>query len=131
MPGTDENRGNHQFGHRIADAEVDGLRSDWSSPAHHLDHLVAEAENTVGITPHHATGIGGHQSASLPEKERSAKKFLQFAHLRTEGRRGDVDGVGGRFDSALRGHGEKVAQVVVVELNIHSVFTNDYFDSST
>jgi hypothetical protein len=38
-----------------------------------------------------------------------------------------MQGVGSRLDTSFRGNGEEVAEMVVVELEIHAVFTNIFY----
>jgi hypothetical protein len=38
-----------------------------------------------------------------------------------------MQGSGGRLDAPLRGNGEEVAEMVIVQLQIHSVFPNIFY----
>ncbi len=122
VAGADDDGRDEQLRHGIADPEVHRLRSDGRAPPHHLDHFITQIEHALRVAPHDPARVGRDELAPLAEEKRRRQEFLQLAHLRTESRRGNTESPGRRRDSALRRHGEKVAEVVVIELEMYSVF---------
>ena len=92
-----------------------------------LDHLVAKIHDPFGISPDDPSRLGEMHAPALATEQRRPKKVLQLAHLSAQRRRGDVNDFRCSLDPALRRDREEVAEVVIIQLQVHSNFTNDIF----
>ncbi len=118
LPSSAHEVGGEGFGHAVDDAQMNGARSGGFAAIDDFGHFIAEFENALGVAADDAAGVVEHHFASFAHKQRGAELFLQGADLGAQGRRGDMQRARGLFESARPGYGQKVAQVMVVELCI-------------
>ncbi|MBE7499499.1 MAG: HAD-IC family P-type ATPase [Verrucomicrobiales bacterium] len=105
----------HQLGKRVRHAHVEpqGLRR--RPLLDRVHQLSAQREDLLGVAAGDLTGVRQHLRPPAPAEELLAQRLLQLAQLRRDGRRGDVELLGGLLQAAFLRHGPEVPQVVVVD----------------
>ena len=90
-----------------------GRRLHW--PAERRGHLVAEAENVIGVAKRRPSGFGQNVCAPFPTEKRLAEGRFQRADLGGDGRGRNPEALRGGAQSPEPGYRPEVAKVVEIQ----------------